>query len=167
MFTCYALLLYKFCQRVNPPCEQSTLWVYFFTQICYRDTLFSPPFSQNDSKKLKICLISKIRFQSSKKVCGTSLLVEIYNNCLSSQAMIERLPATNFVFLTGIQEHNYLNNILKWGWQPCLKASTTTNFKISIKNQSFIVLGGLKCEKLASTVYYNLFQAKARNKVVN
>ena len=30
--------------------------------------------------------------------------------------------------------------------------STTTNFKISIKNQSFIVLGGLKYEKLANNV---------------
>ena len=30
--------------------------------------------------------------------------------------------------------------------------STTTNFKISIKNQTFIVLGGLKCEKLANNV---------------
>ena len=38
------------------------------------------------------------------------------------------------------------------GWQPCLKVSTTMNFKISIKNQTFIVLGGLKCEKLANNV---------------
>ena len=42
--------------------------------------------------------------------------------------------------------------MLDWGWQPCLKVSTTTNFKISIKNQSFIVLGGLKCVKLANNV---------------
>ena len=38
------------------------------------------------------------------------------------------------------------------GWQPCLKVSTITNFKISIKNQSFIVFSGLKCEKLANNV---------------
>ena len=31
--------------------------------------------------------------------------------------------------------------------------STATNFKISIKNQPFTVLGGLKCEKLANNVY--------------
>ena len=30
--------------------------------------------------------------------------------------------------------------------------STTTNFKISIKNQTFILLSGLKCEKLAKNV---------------
>ena len=40
------------------------------------------------------------------------------------------------------------NNSL--GWQPCLKVSTTKNFIISIKNQTFIVLCGLKCEKLAN-----------------
>ena len=37
-------------------------------------------------------------------------------------------------------------------WQPCLKVSTTTNFKIKKKIKSFIVLGGLKCEKLANNV---------------
>ena len=35
---------------------------------------------------------------------------------------------------------------------PCLKVSTTTIFKISIKNQTFILLSGEKCEKLAKNV---------------
>ena len=35
--TCYTLLLNYFCRRVIPPCEWSTLWVYFFTRICYHD----------------------------------------------------------------------------------------------------------------------------------
>ena len=39
---------------------------------------------------------------------------------------------------------------MRKSWQPCLKVSTTTNFKISIENQTFTVLCGLKCEKLAN-----------------
>ena len=139
----------------SPVWAKHTVGILLYTNMLSRYFVFAS-FLSKWVKKLKICLISKIRFRSSKKVCGTSLLVEIYNNCLSSQVMIERLPATNFVFLTGIQEHNYLNNILKWGWQPCLKASTTTNFKISIKNQSFIVLGGLKCEVLCIITFFKL-----------
>ena len=45
---------------------------------------------------------------------------------------------------------------LFWGGKDLPKDSiyeaTTANFKISIKNQSFIVFGGLKCEKFANNV---------------
>ena len=66
--------------------------------------------------------------------------------------MTKDVQRSSFVsILPHCKRYDFIQTI-EYQNEPCLKVSTTKNFKISIKNQTFIVLGGLKCEKLANNV---------------